>query len=133
MYNFIYYKTKILDKMGEQFKIIEYPLIILFIITGAVFLISTSDLVSIFLSIELQSYGLYLLSTLYRNSELATSGGLTYFLLGGLSSCFILLGTSLLYGNSGTTNLDGIYIVTSMTDMIFNLQYEVKEISTEIN
>jgi NADH-ubiquinone oxidoreductase chain 2 len=89
----------------------------LFIITGAVFLVSTSDLVSIFLSIELQSYGLYLLSTLYRNSELATSGGLTYFLLGGLSSCFILLGTSLLYANSGTTNLDGVYIITSLSDI----------------
>ena len=117
LYNFIYYRTKIMDKMGEQFKIIEYPLILLFIITGAVFLVSTSDLVSIFLSIELQSYGLYLLSTLYRNSELATSGGLTYFLLGGLSSCFILLGTSLLYANSGTTNLDGIYIITSLSDI----------------
>src|ERR1700709_2393809 len=103
--------------MGEQYKIIEYPLIILFIIIGAVFLISTSDLVSIFLSIELQSYGLYLLSTLYRNSEQATSGGLTYFLLGGLSSCFILLGTSLLYANSGTTNLDGIYLVSSLSDV----------------
>jgi NADH-ubiquinone oxidoreductase chain 2 len=103
--------------MGQQYKIIEYPLILLFIITGAVFLISSSDLVSIFLSIELQSYGLYLLSTLYRNSELATSGGLTYFLLGGLSSCFILLGTSLLYANSGTTSLDGIYIVTSISDL----------------
>ena len=117
MYNLLYYRTKIMDKMGEQFKIIEYPLILLFIITGAVFLISTSDLVSIFLSIELQSYGLYLLSTLYRNSELATSGGLTYFLLGGLSSCFILLGISLLYANSGTTNLDGIYVVTSISDL----------------
>ena len=118
-YNLLYYKTKILDKMGQQYKIIEYPLILLFIITGAVFLISSSDLVSIFLSIELQSYGLYLLSTLYRNSELATSGGLTYFLLGGLSSCFILLGTSLLYANSGTTNLDGIYVVTSISDISF--------------
>jgi len=106
--------------MGEQFKIIEYPLILLFIITGAVFLVSTSDLVSIFISIELQSYGLYLLSTLYRNSELATSGGLTYFLLGGLSSCFILLGSSLLYANSGTTNLDGIYIITSLSDLANN-------------
>jgi len=82
--------------------------------------VSTSDLVSIFLSIELQSYGLYLLSTLYRNSELATSGGLTYFLLGGLSSCFILLGSSLLYANSGTTNLDGIYIITSLSDLANN-------------
>lgn len=117
LYNFLYYRTKIVNKMGEQYKIIEYPLILLFIIIGAVFLVSTSDLVSIFLSIELQSYGLYLLSTLYRNSELATSGGLTYFLLGGLSSCFILLGTSLLYANSGTTNLDGIYIITSLSEI----------------
>ena len=116
-YNFIYYRNKITNKMGEQFKIIEYPLIILFIITGSVFLISTSDLVSIFLSIELQSYGLYLLSTLYRNSELATSGGLTYFLLGGLSSCFILLGTSLLYSNSGLTSLDSLYVITSLSDI----------------
>jgi NADH-ubiquinone oxidoreductase chain 2 len=106
--------------MGEQFKIIEYPLIILFILTGSVFLISSSDLVSIFLSIELQSYGLYLLCTLYRNSELATSAGLTYFLLGGLSSCFILLGTSLLYANSGSTNLDCIYIITSLGDITNN-------------
>ena len=49
--------------------------------------------------------------------NLATSGGLTYFLLGGLSSCFILLGTSLLYANSGTTNLDGIYVITSISDV----------------
>src|ERR1700744_1326803 len=104
--------------MGEQFQIIEYPLILLFIISGAGFLVSTSDLVSIFLSIELQSYGLYLLSTLYRNSELATSSGLTYFLLGGLSSCFILLGTSLLYANSGTTSLDGLYVITNLSDVI---------------
>ena len=117
LYKFLYHITKIANKMGEQFKIIEYPLILLFIITGATFLVSTSDLVSIFLSIELQSYGLYLLSTLYRNSELATSGGLTYFLLGGLSSCFILLGTALLYANSGTTNLDGLYVITSLSDL----------------
>jgi len=113
----IYDKKDIINKMGEQFKIIEYPLILLFIITGAIFLVSTSDLVSIFLSIELQSYGLYLLSTIYRNSELSTSAGLTYFLLGGLSSCFILLGTSLLYANSGTTNLDGFYVLTSLSSI----------------
>jgi NADH-ubiquinone oxidoreductase chain 2 len=102
--------------MGEHLKIIEYPLILLFVVSGAIFLMSTSDLVSIFLSIELQSYGLYLLSTIYRDSELATTGGLIYFLLGGLSSCFILLGTSLLYANSGTTNMDGLYIITSISD-----------------
>lgn len=114
---FLYYRTKIINKMGEHMKIIEYPLILLFVISGAVFLMSTNDLVSIFLSIELQSYGLYLLSTIYRNSELSTTGGLIYFLLGGLSSCFILLGTSLLYVNSGTTSLDGLYILNSISDI----------------
>jgi len=119
--NFVYYRTKIINKMGEHLKIIEYPLILLFIITGAVFLMSTNDLVSIFLSIELQSYGLYLLSTIYRNSELSTTGGLIYFLLGGLSSCFILLGTSLLYANSGITNMDGLYIINSISDFDNNV------------
>jgi NADH-ubiquinone oxidoreductase chain 2 len=109
--------------MSEQYKLLEYPLIILFIISGALFLISSNDLISIFLSIELQSYGLYLLSTIYRNSELSTNAGLTYFLLGGLSSCIILLGQSLLYINSGNTNLDGFYIINSVsgsTNIFFN-------------
>ncbi len=114
---FYYYRTKIINKMGEHLKIIEYPLILLFIISGAVLLMSTNDFISIFLSIELQSYGLYLLSTIYRNSELSTTGGLIYFLLGALSSCFILLGTSLLYANSGTTNMDSLYVITSISDM----------------
>jgi len=113
----ILYDDKILNKMAEQFRIIEYSLIILFIISGALFLMCTSDLVSIFLSIELQSYGLYLLSAIYRDSEPATSGGLMYFLLGGLSSCFILLSTALLYANSGTTNLDSLYIITSISSV----------------
>jgi len=112
---FIYNKTKIINKMAQQFRILEYSLIILFVISGGVLLMSASDLVSVFLSIELQSYGLYIISTLYRDSEQATKGGLTYFLLGGLSSCFILLGSALLYVNSGTTNLDGIYLISSIS------------------
>jgi len=81
---------------------------------------STNDLVSIFLAIELQSYGLYILSTIYRNSELSTTGGLIYFLLGGLSSCFILLGIGLLYANTGSTSLDSLYIITSISDINSN-------------
>ena len=113
MYNF-----NIEEKKGEEFKTMEFPLIILFIIIGAILLISSKDIISMFISIELQSYGLYLLSTLYRNSELATTSGLTYFLLGGLSSCFILLGTSLLYANSGTTSLENLYVITSISDIV---------------
>lgn len=112
-----YDKNLISNKTGEQFRIIEYALVIVFILCGAVFLISTGDLVSVFLSIELQSYGLYILSTIYRDSESATASGLTYFLLGGLSSCFILLGSALLYANSGTTNLDNIYVISSISQI----------------
>jgi len=77
---------------------------------------SSNDLITIFLSIELQSYGLYLICSIYRNSEESTNAGLTYFLLGGLSSCIILLGQSLLYINTGNTSLDGIYIMNSILD-----------------
>jgi NADH-ubiquinone oxidoreductase chain 2 len=107
---------EILEEKGllEQYTKIEYTLIILFIIIGSVLLISSSDLVSIFLSIELQSYGLYLLCAVYRNSESSTSASLTYFLLGGLASCFILLGIGLIYANLGVTYLDSFYIVNNL-------------------
>jgi NADH-ubiquinone oxidoreductase chain 2 len=123
LYHVIYSKltysnTKIINKNGEQFKLTEYPLIILFIVSGAIFLMSSNDLITIFLSIELQSYGLYIISTIYRNSELSTNAGLTYFLLGGLSSCIILLGQGLLYVNTGNTSLDGLYLVNNIFDNI---------------
>lgn len=113
---FLYNKNLISNKNGEQFRSVEYSLIITFSLCGSIFLISTGDLISVFLCIELQSYGLYILSTLYRDSESATASGLTYFLLGGLSSCFILLGSGLLYANSGVTNLDNIYTIYSMSE-----------------
>lgn len=115
--NLITLKPNILNLRAQQFSIIEYPLLLLFIITGGIFLISSSDIVSLFIAIELQSYGLYLLTAVYRNSELATSAALMYFLLGGLSSCIILLGTSILYINSGSTSLDSYYIITSISSI----------------
>ena len=62
---------------------IEYCLVIVFSTLGASLLISSSNLISMYLSIELQSFGVYILTTLYRESESATSAGLKYFLLGG--------------------------------------------------
>ena len=120
IYRIIYANKKILNKTSKQFRISEYPLLILFILIGILLVISTSDLISMFLSIELQSYGFYIICTIYRNSELSTSGGLTYFLLGGLSSCLILLGSSMLYVNSGTTYTEGLYIITSVSDLTHN-------------
>lgn len=105
--------VSIINKMSEQFTIIEYALIVIFTVSGATLLISSGDLGSLYLCIELQSFSLYIISSLHRNSESATGSALTYFLLGGLSSCFILLGIALIYANSGLTSLDGIYSIIS--------------------
>ena len=105
--------VNIINKVSEQFTIIEYALIIIFVISGATLLLSSGDLGSIYICIELQSFSLYIISALHRNSETSTGSALTYFLLGGLSSCFILLGIGLIYANSGLTSLDGIYSIIS--------------------
>jgi NADH-ubiquinone oxidoreductase chain 2 len=110
----------ILNKVSEQFTIIEYALIIIFVVTGATLLLTSADLGSIYLCIELQSFSLYIISAMHRNSESSTGSALTYFLLGGLSSCFILLGVALIYANSGLTNLDGIYSVISDSEKYLN-------------
>lgn len=93
----------------------KYSLIILFTSLGSLLLISSSDLLSMYLSIELQSFGLYILSTLFRDSKSATNAGLKYFLLGGLSSCIILLGAAIVYSYSGLTNLESIFSLISVS------------------
>ena len=117
LYKKIKQYTKIINKTLEQFTIIEYALIILFVITGATLLIISADLGSIYLAIELQSFSLYIISSIHRNSESSTGSALTYFLLGGLSSCFILLGIALIYTNSSATNLDCIYSIISDSEI----------------
>jgi NADH-ubiquinone oxidoreductase chain 2 len=94
----------------------EYSLIVLFSTLGTTLLVSSYDLISLYLSIELQSFGVYILTTLYRNSEKASNAGLMYFLLGGLSSCLILLGSGLIYSYTGLTNLESLYTFISVYD-----------------
>ena len=94
----------------------EYSVIVLMSSLGATLLISSSDLISVYLSIELQSFGVYILASLYRNSESAISAGLKYFLLGGLSSCILLLGCGLIYSFTGLTQLESIYSIVSVSD-----------------
>lgn len=64
-----------------------------------------------YLSIELQSFAVYILAAIYRNSESATSAGLKYFLLGALSSALILLGSRIIYAYTGLTNFENIYML----------------------
>lgn len=105
--------TELLSGIGDK-----YSLIILFSTLGSSLLLSSSDLVSMYLSIELQSFGVYILATLFRDSRLATSAGLKYFLLGGLSSCIILLGSGLVYFYTGLTNLESIYSIISVSNIL---------------
>jgi NADH-ubiquinone oxidoreductase chain 2 len=100
----------------------DYSLIVLFSTLGSCLLISCSDLISMYLSIELQSFGLYILSTLYRESESSTSAGLKYFLLGGLSSCIILLGSGLIYAYTGLTKFESIYSLISVCEYNYIIQ-----------
>jgi NADH-ubiquinone oxidoreductase chain 2 len=105
--------------MNEHYRLMEYPLFILLCVIGAVFLMFSFDIISIFLSIELQSYALYLICSIYRNSESSTYAGLIYFLLGSLSSCIILFGLALLYVNTGNTNLENIFIFNNIYDIFY--------------
>ena len=93
----------------------EFSLMVLFTTMGSILLLSSSDLISMYLSIELQSFALYIMATLYRDSETATSAGLKYFLLGGLSSAFILLGTALIYSHTGLTQFESIYSLAQVS------------------
>ena len=108
-------KTKIMSGTTVVPTISEYSLMILFTCMGATLLLSSSDLISMYLSIELQSFAVYIIATLYRDSESATSAGLKYFLLGGLSSALILLGTALIYSYTGLTQFESIYSLVQVT------------------
>jgi NADH-ubiquinone oxidoreductase chain 2 len=113
--------NNILDIIKFNSYTTNYSLIIIFNLLGASLLISSYDLIALYLSIELQSFALYVLATLYRNSELATGAGLKYFLIGALASCFILLGSALIYSFTGLTNFESIFILISSTPLNDNL------------
>jgi NADH-ubiquinone oxidoreductase chain 2 len=97
----------------------QYSLIAIFSILGGSLLMSSLDLLSMYLSIELQSFALYILATLNKDKLSSASAGLKYFLLGGLSSCFILLGSGLIYSYTGLTQLESIYTLLSITSNPF--------------
>lgn len=97
----------------SRLEVKEYTFLLLFTVLGGSLLISSQNLISLYLSLELQSFTLYILSASQIRSFKGTSGGLKYFLLGGLSSGFILLGCSLLYAYTGTLNMEHIFMMYS--------------------
>jgi NADH-quinone oxidoreductase subunit N len=69
------------------------------------FLVSTSDLLMIFIALELASLSLYILTAFNKRNARSSEAALKYFLFGAMSAAFLLFGFSLLYGLTGSTNL----------------------------
>ena len=86
----------------------EYPLLLLFSVLGMFFMISSNDLMSFYLGLELQSLALYILAAIDKDNLKSNESGLKYFVLSALSSGLLLYGCSLLYGFTGTTNFEEI-------------------------
>jgi NADH-quinone oxidoreductase subunit N len=86
----------------------EYYALILFAISGMMFLAGAIDLVTVFVGLELMSVSTYILVGFLRNSKRSNEAALKYFLLGAFSTATVLYGMSLLYGLTGATNLGEI-------------------------
>ena len=76
----------------------EYVVLVLLATQGMMLLVSSQDLVGLYLAIELQSLCFYVLAAYARHSEFAVEAGLKYFVLGAFSSGLLLFGASLMYG-----------------------------------
>ncbi len=87
----------------------EYPLLIALAAVGMMVMVSASDLIALYMGLELQSLALYVAAALRRDSARSTEAGLKYFVLGSLSSGLLLFGASLVYGFAGTTGFSGIF------------------------
>jgi NADH-quinone oxidoreductase subunit N len=83
-----------------------FPLL-LFALTGMVLLAAASDLLVVFIALEILSLSLYVMAGATRRRT-AQEAAMKYFLLGAFSSAFLLYGIALCYGATGTTNLLGI-------------------------
>ncbi len=86
----------------------EYPVLILFSVLGMGIMISASDLLTLYVGLELQSLAAYVLASFQRSDSRSAEAGLKYFVLGALASGILLYGISLLYGFTGTTDFGGI-------------------------
>jgi len=86
----------------------EYYSLVLFSTSGMMLMASAGDLIVVFLALELMSLSLYVLSGLFKSRLTAGEASLKYFLLGAFASAFLLYGIALLYGATGSTNLDRI-------------------------
>ncbi|HTZ58774.1 MAG TPA: NADH-quinone oxidoreductase subunit N [Acidobacteriaceae bacterium] len=91
----------------------EYCSLILFATVAMMLLVSTQNLLVIFITIEFLSLSLYVLTAFDKESSQSAEAGLKYFLYGGMSAGILLFGMSLLYGISGSLALEPIAAAVS--------------------
>ena len=103
------YVKRHLDYQGEYYGIL------LFTVVAAMLLAASRELLTAYISLELLSFGLYVLVAYDRYNPKSNEGGTKYILLGALSSAFLLYGISQIYGLVGTTRFDGISEVLAAT------------------
>jgi NADH-quinone oxidoreductase subunit N len=101
----------------------EYSILVLLATLGMIAMVSANDLMTLYVGLELQSLALYVVAAMRRDDTKATEAGLKYFVLGALSSGMLLYGASLLYGFTGTTQLDQIAAMIVMDERSIGLVF----------
>ncbi|MEE8138876.1 MAG: NADH-quinone oxidoreductase subunit N [Thermoanaerobaculia bacterium] len=86
----------------------EYHALLLWCVAGLLFLARATELLSLFLALELLSICLYSLAGYHRRLAIATEGAIKYFLMGAFVSAFVLYGIALVYGETGSTRLPDV-------------------------
>jgi NADH-quinone oxidoreductase subunit N len=86
----------------------EYYALLLFALAGMMLMATATDLLVIFLALEVLSIAVYVLTGIRRDSPVSAEAAFKYFLLGAFSSAFFLYGIAFTYGLTGTTRLDRI-------------------------
>jgi NADH-quinone oxidoreductase subunit N len=89
----------------EGIKVGEYYSLILLCTVGMILLASSTDMIMIFLGVEIVSICLYVLAGIRRDNLASNEAALKYFLLGAFATGFLLYGMTLVYGSTGSTNL----------------------------
>jgi NADH-quinone oxidoreductase subunit N len=115
----------------------EYPVLVLLATVGMLLMISANDLISLYMSLELQSLALYVVAAMNRDSARSTEAGLKYFVLGALSSGMMLYGMSLVYGFTGHTGFADIATAlaseTRSLGLVFGLVFVLAGVAFKIS
>jgi len=97
----------------QKLNFFEYFNIFLLSILALLLLISSSDMMSAYLVIEMQALAFYILASFKRDSAFSTESGLKYFISGSFISGIFLFGCSLIYGSLGTLNFQNLHLLLS--------------------